>query len=53
MMATYPFSALIKYSLQDLQENTGETITPDCLMKILHSHKAYNPSFKYAYCFRQ
>jgi len=37
--AVHPFSALIKHSFQNLQENTGETITQDCSMKILHSCK--------------
>lgn len=33
--AACPFSALIKHSLLDLQENAGEKYTLDCLMKIL------------------
>lgn len=37
--AVHPFSALIKHSFQNLQENTGETITQDCSVKILHSCK--------------
>lgn len=50
--AVHPFSALIKHSFQNLQENTGETITQDCSMKILHSCKNINHlSFKYTSCF--
>lgn len=53
MTAAHPFSALIKYSFSELQENTDETISLHCFMKILHSHKTYRDSLQYTCCFRQ
>lgn len=53
MTAAHPFSALIKYSFLELQENTDETISLHCFMKILHSHKTYRDSLQYTCCFRQ
>lgn len=53
MRAAHPFSALIKHSFSDLQENTDETARLHCFMKILHSHKTYSLSLKYSCCFRQ